>query len=62
MKGKSKMTETEVVKLSKAFAEAIGEAFKELPFPLECLDWLSFNPDKHIALYNVIYPTGLKMK
>ena len=54
------MTDEEQANLSKAFAEAIGTAFKELPFPLECLDWLSYNPDKHIALYNDIYPTGLK--
>ena len=54
------MTDAEVIELSKAFAEAIEAAFKELPFPLECLDWLSYNPDKHRALYNDIYPTGLK--
>ncbi len=59
---KNKMTDAEQAKLSKAFAEAIGEAFRELPFPLECLDWLSYNPDKHIALYNGVYPTGLRMK
>ena len=56
------MTDEEQTKLSKAFAEAIGEAFKELPFPLECLDWCSYNPDKHIELYKDIYPTGLRMK
>ena len=49
------MTDEEQVNLSKAFSKAIEEAFKELPFPLECLDWLSYNPDKHIALYNDIY-------
>ena len=46
------MTDTEQAKLTEAFSEAIGEAFKELPFPLECLDWLSYTPDKHIAAYN----------
>ena len=56
------MTDTEVAKLSEAFSNAIEAAFKELPFPLECLDWCSYNSDKHIALYNDIYPTGLKMK
>ena len=57
---RNKMTDAEQSKLTEAFKEAIGKAFKELPFPLECLDWLSYNPDKHIALYNDIYPTGLK--
>ena len=50
------MTDQDIIKLTEAFAEAIEAAFKELPFPLECLDWLSFTPDKHIAAYITTHP------
>lgn len=35
-------------KLVEAFENAIEAAFNEIDFPLECLDWLSYNPDFHI--------------
>ena len=42
----------DVNKLIDAFSVALEETFEEIEFPLECLDWLSYNPDYHIKKYN----------
>ena len=38
--------------LATAFATAIEVAFKDIDFPLVCLDWLSYNPDFHIEQHS----------